>query len=95
MTEEHVLVAYDISDDRIRQTVADKLENVPPQAQWSLFEGQIPPRILDRVVKEIASLLNPETDSVRIYRLCAACTRRIAIHGKVTAADGDDEVAVF
>jgi CRISPR-associated endonuclease Cas2 len=41
-----VVVAYDASSDKKRQTVADLLERVLTRVQRSVFEGDLPPEVV-------------------------------------------------
>ncbi len=68
------VVAYDISDDRIRDRMAEALAGFGQRVQESVFECQLDPGdvpALRRVVVE--TLERPEHGNVRIYRVCADC----------------------
>jgi CRISPR-associated protein Cas2 len=76
-----VVVAYDISSDKKRQKVADLLEMVLTRVQRSVFEGDLPPEVLQKSVERALRNIEPETDSLRVYHLCAACAPRVDIYG--------------
>lgn len=76
------VVAYDISCDRRRQKVADLLEMVLTRVQKSVFEGEVPREVLDRSIKRALGHIDPETDSVRVYSLCASCAPRTDVYGR-------------
>lgn len=76
------VVSYDISSDRHRQKAADILIALLPRVQYSVFEGEVPDALLTRAVQRIRPLLDPRTDSLRVYRLCGACSPRIEVHGR-------------
>ncbi|MGH9361780.1 MAG: CRISPR-associated endonuclease Cas2 [Thermoanaerobaculia bacterium] len=83
-----VVIAYDISSDRRRKKVADLLSNVLIRVQLSVFEGDVPPEVLERWVKKAVRLLDAETDSLRVYRLCAACAPRVDVYGLAMFLEG-------
>jgi CRISPR-associated protein Cas2 len=84
-----VVVTYDISCDRQRQKVADLLEMVLTRVQWSVFEGDLPPEVLKRSIQRALAHIDPETDSLRVYSLCAACAPRVDAYGRnVLLEDG-------
>lgn len=76
-----VVVSYDISSDKHRQKVADLLGMVLTRVQKSVFEGDLPPEVLQKSVERALRHLEPETDSLRVYRLCAACAPRVDVYG--------------
>ena len=78
----HVVVAYDISSDKRRQKTADLLLMVIPRVQESVFEGEVPDGVLERTVKKILPLLDPQTDSLRVYHLCATCAGKVDLFGR-------------
>jgi CRISPR-associated protein Cas2 len=82
-----VVVAYDISEDKKRKKVSDLLQMMLVRVQYSVFEGEVPPEVLDRWVKKALVHLDPETDSLRVYRLCAACAQRVDVYGRTVYID--------
>jgi len=77
-----VVVAYDISSDKKRQKVADLLEMVLPRVQYSVFEGEVPEEVLAKTVKKALRHLDGETDSLRVYHLCASCAEKVDLYGQ-------------
>lgn len=82
-----VLVTYDISSDRGRQKVADLLEMVLTRVQRSVFEGQLPPEVLEKSIQRALRHIDSETDSLRVYYLCAACAVRVDVYGRSMLSD--------
>ena len=76
-----VVVSYDISSDKHRQKVADLLGMILTRVQKSVFEGDLPPEVLQKSVERVLPHLAPETDSLRVYHLCAACAPRVDVYG--------------
>jgi CRISPR-associated protein Cas2 len=77
-----VVVAYDISADKGRQKVADQLEMVLTRVQKSVFEGDLPAAVLQKSIERALRHIDPETDSIRVYHLCAACAPRVDVYGR-------------
>lgn len=62
------VVAFDISDDKVRKKVAEILEGIGARVQRSLFEVEFKNASeMQRVKSEIARLINKKQDSVRFY----------------------------
>ncbi len=76
------VVCYDITEDATREKVAAILQDLLTRVQYSVFEGEPPPEALEARVKAALGLINPETDSLRVYWLCATCAGRADAHGK-------------
>jgi len=79
-------ICYDISDDHRRLKIAKLLEDFGQRVQYSVFEANMERDELDRLKRRAMSILHAEEDSLRIYPLCAGCTRRIEVlgQGKIT-----------
>lgn len=72
------VVVYDISDSRRRRRLHDQLLNYGTGVQYSVFE--IEERCLDGALKVCARELAPK-DKVRIYHLCARCSKTVRVIG--------------
>lgn len=84
------MVCYDIADDRDRRRVERALRAVGERMQWSVFECVLTPERLKQLRAEIADEIDPETDSVRYYPLCAWCEEGIDWHGEGTRSEDPD-----
>lgn len=67
------LISYDISCDHRRTLVYKLLKNHGFSVQKSVFECRLPDRKLQELQVKLSGMLNPTTDSIRIYRLCKKC----------------------
>ena len=76
-----ILVAYDVPDDKRRTKLAHSLKDFGERVQYSVFECHLDDAELDVMRKRLLKLTDPKDDSVRIYRLCAACAEHIETHG--------------
>ena len=86
-----ILVSYDIPDDRRRTKLAHALKDFGERVQYSVFECRLEGAQVAHLSARMAKLVEPAKDSVRIYRLCAACAGHVEIQGigRVTEEDPD------
>ncbi len=77
MTELHVVVAYDIPDDRRRLKVAKVLEGHGERLQYSLFECRLTRVQFLRMRERLRELVVSDEDAVSFYLLCAEDVKRI------------------
>lgn len=76
------VVAYDIPDDTRRARVADTLKDFGRRVQYSVFEAVLDQDLAERLRRRLLPLIDADTDSVRIYRLCAGCEGLIEVLGQ-------------
>lgn len=90
----HLLVSYDLRDDRRRTRLAKGLSGFLTRVQMSVFEGELPDQRLEDLLSLIDSEIDPSEDSVRIYRLCRRCVTALEIKGQGLAIgpEGDEIV---
>jgi CRISPR-associated protein Cas2 len=77
----YVVFAYDIPDDGRRLRVARTLRNALDRVQKSVFEGELGDDRLARLEERAAGLIVNREDSLRVYRLCGGCRRRVRVYG--------------
>ena len=78
----HVLVAYDIRDNKTRQKIFAFLKERGIHTQLSLFECEMDGPLLEEVRLYMEERIDPATDSVLLYPLCRRCTRQVGILGQ-------------
>lgn len=83
------VIAYDISDDRQRERIAEILGGYGHRVQYSVFELNVDAKTLVDVVAEIEPHVAGTVDSVRIYRQCAICAASVHVLGRGSRADAD------
>lgn len=76
-----VLISYDVSSNRVRGRIHRFLKEFGLNTQKSIFECDLEPDALQRIVRYLESMINPATDSVRVYRICVGCLRKVRISG--------------
>ncbi len=77
------VIAYDIENDKQRAKVHKVLCAYGQWKQYSLFECFLDRLQVVELLDKLEPLVNPDTDSVRLYPLCSKCTKRVDIIGGV------------
>ena len=85
-----VLITYDVENDKLRDRIARLLEGHGRRVQWSVFECHLTEAQLGDLRERLEQLTQPSRTSevqagsysIRIYRLCKACARRITVIGE-------------
>lgn len=88
------LVSYDIPDDRRRDRVARALKRVAERVQYSVFEAEMKPADMQKLVRRLTRLVDEGQDSVRIYAICAECKPRVTIIGRGEVLEIPDLVII-
>ena len=81
------VIAYDISEDRRRARVAAVLQAYGDRVQRSVFVCTVEAETLREIRVRIGEIIDPETDSVYVFRQCAACWDAVGIHGQATVTE--------
>jgi len=78
---EHIwMLAYDISDNKRRRSVAKRLEDYGSRVQYSVFECRLSPACQHSLMHDLASRIKL-CDTIRWYPLCACCEARVQWQG--------------
>ena len=75
------VVCYDISVDKTRNMVSDRLLNFGVRIQESVFECLLDEELYGRMLGELNLAPLEATDRVRIYKVCATCVEAVKIYG--------------
>lgn len=76
------VVSYDIVSDKRRRRVSKLLEGYGERQQYSVFECDVSEKRLAELKRKLGLLIDPQEDSVRIYRMCAMCRGNIEVIGQ-------------
>ena len=68
-TRRHYIVSYDISDDKRRNKVFERLEGRGDHAQFSVFFCQLNPRELAQLRSDLTGIIDNAKDQVLIVDL--------------------------
>lgn len=77
-----VVIAYDVVDDRRRHRIFKALKNHGRHVQYSVFECDLDPKVIARLQKKLARLINAEEDNIRFYFLDRDAISRIQEIGR-------------
>jgi len=91
----HVLVAYDVVDDRRRVRLAQRLTELLHRVQKSVFQGEVDARTLEQIYERIHQETDLSEDSVLVLRLCGHCLASIDYLGVAkhfAGGSNEDEV---
>lgn len=77
----HTIIAYDISGNRARARFHKFLKEFGLNTQKSVFECVLDGEGIKQIVAKARALLNPATDNLRLYPVCAGCRRKVVISG--------------
>lgn len=78
----NIVASYDITDDRMRNKVADLLESEGLRVQYSVFEMTISPKDFEKLRGKIKRFIVGKGDSIRYYRLCQRCMVEMIVDTK-------------
>jgi len=75
------LFAYDISDNRRRARVSKELEKFGLRVQKSFFQVDVAAERAERLKELLLARIDPKTDSLLFYPLCADCLGKAMVLG--------------
>jgi len=84
------IISYDIVDTKKRTKLARYLEGRAVRVQKSVFEAVWNQKLFIESQEKLITFLNPKTDSLRIYRICANCQSEIFSFGTPSVYDDVD-----
>ena len=82
------IISYDISSNRQRARFHRFLKEYGLNTQKSIFECEVDRNALSIIEKVAENYINPETDSLLVYRICRQCQNKVVVSGlglKVTS----------
>jgi len=79
MSDQFVVVVYDISSDRRRTKLHKTLEQYGTPVQYSVFECLLSDKRLAAMCRDVAKVIKPKVDRVRYYYLCQACLKKVRV----------------
>ena len=67
-----VVFAYDISDDKIRNKVAETCKDYAlKRVQWSAFLGQLNHNRREELMLKVSKILGNKTGNIQLYPICS------------------------
>ena len=78
-----ILISYDITEDKVRTRLANKLKDFGPRVQFSVFEADInTTEEMDKLRQLLKDVKLKKEDSIRLYQFCENCLKKVKIWGK-------------
>lgn len=90
----HVLVVYDISDNRLRGKIFAFLKEKGLHSQKSVFECDMDPATLRSALRFLRRQELGDRDSIVLYPLCARCARKGRILGQGLRLERTDWIII-
>ncbi len=88
------LIAYDISNDSLRNKIYKYLSGWGRRVQKSVFECNLKRDELKEVTSHLRERIKAETDRCHIYKLCAECLVSRTVLGSNIEPDWGNTVVV-
>jgi CRISPR-associated protein Cas2 len=79
MSQQFIVVVYDISNDKRRTKLHNVLLNYGAPVQYSVFECLLDGDRLAELKKAVNRVIRPRKDQVRYYFLCQQCLSKTEI----------------
>lgn len=76
-----VLLTYDITDQKRLKRIHKFMKEFGVNTQKSVFECDVDDIALQRIRRYCATALDIKTDSVRIYKICSRCMKKVVLSG--------------
>lgn len=73
----HVVITYDISEDKRRTKIHKVLKSYGQWMQFSVFECALTKTEYVRLRERLNKLIRAEEDSIRFYFLCECCHHKV------------------
>ncbi|MCX8125385.1 MAG: CRISPR-associated endonuclease Cas2 [Spirochaetes bacterium] len=75
------LICYDIRHPKRLNRVAKQLEKMGIRVQYSFFNVEMDNEMLDNLIKNLMTLIEPTQDKIYVYPLCSECRKKAIIDG--------------
>ncbi len=87
MSKTFILVTYDISNDKRRTRLHNKLLDFGSPVQYSVFECLLEDKDVKAMRRAVKQIIRPRKDNVRFYTLCSSCLRKVETTGNTDVLD--------
>ncbi len=79
MSQQFIVVAYDISNDKRRTKLHNVLLNYGTPVQYSVFECLLEDKQVAHMMQAVERVIRPRKDRVRYYYLCQQCLSKVKV----------------
>lgn len=77
-----IVAAYDVTSDDRRARLAALLQSVGDRVQRSVFVLSLEPDSLDELRSRAMAVIDPDADSLYLFRQCADCWEQVQCIGQ-------------
>lgn len=77
-----LVISYDVTDDKRRTKIMNTLAGHGRRVQYSVFECELRPDVLEKLVRRLQALIDTNQDDIRIYPLCENCLGKVQMLGR-------------
>lgn len=77
--QQFVLIVYDISSDKRRTRLHNRLKDFGTPVQYSVFECLLDEAGLKQMQGAVRKIIKPRLDRVRYYFICSECLQRVEV----------------
>ena len=77
----HVVVVYDISENKRRERLRKSLMRFGNAVQKSVFECDLTQRQIEKMERVIRAIMSPSEDNIRYYKICKNCAVETEVFG--------------
>ena len=89
------VIAYDVSDNRIRNRIFRILKSYGVHAEKSVFECSLTVTTMEHLKNDLIKIMNPITDTLKIYRLTPTRSEAIFTFGKILDEVPQENFVIF
>jgi CRISPR-associated protein Cas2 len=79
MNKQFLLIVYDISDDKRRTKLHNRLKDFGTPVQFSVFECLLTTKETKELEKAVNKIIKPRQDRVRYYSICQRCLEKTKV----------------
>ena len=79
VSKQFVVIAYDVSNDRCRTRLHNRLLDYGTPVQYSVFECLLDREQLEKMRRAVRKAIRPRLDQVRYYYLCQDCLKKVEV----------------
>jgi CRISPR-associated protein Cas2 len=94
VSQQFVVVVYDISDDKRRTRLHKRLRDFGSPVQFSVFECVLSAKQLKGMKAALQKIIRPRIDHVRLYFLDEAARKKIEVFGRKKVTEKPDSLVV-
>ncbi len=91
----HIVVSYDIKDDRRRMKVAKAMKDYGERVLLSVWECNLTDEQFERMKERLEQLIDHMEDSIRYYFLCDRCIRNVYVSGLGEAFKEEEKIVLL